>query len=946
MSTWGEPESRSEEVYPVSLLKHVLRQMMAHFSAQGACLALYDESIGQMRIRLHVRARSTLSTPGTPGTSSAAKPAARSMTVHLENTDPSAIPSAQFSPSSSSPTLPSLPTLPSSPAPTARRIRAGSQPLPALSQPLSTATVEEVDDISHAQSELFAVGTTYPIGNDIIGYTWFKNEAYTMRQDDYLALFHDGQPLPYQTDIVPLSYLSVPLREALNNDVPQSNKSHEGVMGVIVLYQGANGPYFQSRQRNDALLYAEKIALQLQNEKLRRGQRRTSDYLQRLQAISMAFPTTVLLKDLVESVYDFAIRTVDVSSMLLTLYDRDTHGVYDVFALNNGQRVEGLIEQPVIDTEEHRPVWWRVTQKEKQRIHFSPINDAGDRVEYYELLHGVWGEQDMASTFLLLPMTMFKRVTGSLCLTSMRPDAYQPQEIQVLETMLQIVTVSIENAKLYERDRKRLREANQREEQLTEAVARLRQRETELAGMNSALQSVSLVLDLKELLNKFVASVAELVKSEMCVYFQLSPDEQEFMAKAIYAPPSESTYFDPDTVDSVAVGEALSKNMHDDLIEQIRLPFKGTPLEQRVREEGFFYLDHADMEALVQKSEEGGIIFLQVADVQQMLMIPVMYQTRLFGILAVHTLKEKSFFNPREVGTLLAICAQAATAIRNAQLFEQREEAYAELQRMDKLKDEFLVTASHELRTPLSAISGYASLLKKQCEREQEHIPAKQIMRYSNKIADATQQLTDLVSSMTEAAKMGAIEKNLELHPTSVQLLAAAKLATNLVKVNAEQRITLAIPADLWVYADVLRLRQVLTNLLDNAAKYSPPDGFIHVDARAMTLEDVVDLLPPDQAKHSVILDHGHEPIVLIRVHDQGEGIALEDQQKIFDKFVRAPRSLTTPVRGTGLGLFICRRYVEAMHGKLWLEKSDPKTGSIFSFFVPRIAAPQTATGE
>src|SRR5207249_8757907 len=114
-----------------------------------------------------------------------------------------------------------------------------------------------------------------------------------------------------------------------------------------------------------------------------------------------------------------------------------------------------------------------------------------------------------------------------------------------------------------------------------------------------------------------------------------------------------------------------------------------------------------------------------------MLMIPLLYQNELLGILGVHTPRQSRNFRPADVGMLLAICSQAASAIRNAQLFEEIQEAYAEQQRLAKLKDEFLVTASHELRTPLSAISGYASMLKRQSNR----INAQQILRHASKIA-------------------------------------------------------------------------------------------------------------------------------------------------------------------------------------------------------------------
>jgi signal transduction histidine kinase len=253
---------------------------------------------------------------------------------------------------------------------------------------------------------------------------------------------------------------------------------------------------------------------------------------------------------------------------------------------------------------------------------------------------------------------------------------------------------------------------------------------------------------------------------------------------------------------------------------------------------------------------------------------------------------------------------------------------------MDKLKDEFIVTASHELRTPLSAISGYASLLKRQSSR----ITAQQVLRFASKIAGSAQQLSDLVANMTEAAKMGALDKNLELQMGPVQLQAAAEMTASMLSVNIEQKITTHVPPDLWIRCDAMRLRQVLTNLLDNAAKYSPPDGRILLTASGTTLSQLSQ--PEDQIDPTLLTEDNDPPVVLVRVCDEGEGIDPEDQQKIFEKFVRAQRSLTTPIRGSGLGLYICRRLVEAMGGRLWLEESTPAEGSIFSFYLPRIEAP------
>jgi K+-sensing histidine kinase KdpD len=662
----------------------------------------------------------------------------------------------------------------------------------------------------------------------------------------------------------------------------------------------------------------ERVALYLQNHRLQSAQRRTSEYLQLLQSISTVFPSSVKLSNLVEHVYQFVQRVVDVSSMLLTLYDRDLKRLYDVFALRNGQQIEGLVEQPVASQPEERPVWWRITQEERHILHFSPRQEPQKAQMYEELLRGVWGDQHQAGSFLLLPMKMFTRVIGALCLTSNRPNAYHPEEIQVLETMVQIVTVSVENAKLYERDR--------------DLLQRTTQRETQLSIVNSALQAISSSLNVTELLNDLVMSVGHLLRVNMCVFFQLSQEKQEVFAHALYAPANVQMY---DDGSGMPVVTQPKKGQQDEVIKLIRLTFTGTILEQRMSE-GFFYLEPTQLEELAQKSCEGGAIFLREIGTHHMLIIPMNTQDNLLGFLAVPTPTETSAFRPRDVSTLLMICAQTASAIRNAQVFEEREEAYAEMKRMSELKDEFLVTISHELRTPLTAISGYSSQLKRQSARANPQ----QILRFATKISFATQQLIDIVANMTEAAQIGAVDKNLDLRLEPVQVLAATEMALNMLAFKSEQHIEVDVAPDLWVSGDPPRVRQVLTNLLENAVKYVPPEKRISVQAEKVQLSEVEPLLSADQADHTYLLENRQMPVVLVRVKDEGEGIDPEEQLRIFEKFVRATRVVTTPVRGSGLGLYICRRFINAMGGRLWLEKSIANEGSTFSFYLSWIEPP------
>ncbi|MBO0795075.1 MAG: GAF domain-containing protein, partial [Ktedonobacteraceae bacterium] len=434
-STWRSPEFHAGDAYPSSLLKYLLHQMMKRFAAQGACFALLDERVGQMRVQAHVRQRYLsapaapqvpLSPPGTgPGSMR------RRMTVHLEHDGADAA--------------------------AARRPR---YPLPSL---------DELEDVMPQQCSLFAVNSTYPRGQDVIGFAWQKNDAFIVKShEEYLEIFHREQDEAIYTDITPSSYLIIPVEEpALLGEV-YGNPRTSDLLGVIVLYQVTPGvgSGFQPKHRQEALQAVERVALYLENDRLQRSQRRTSDYLQLLQEISTTFPTTVSLSDLIEKMYRCVQQVVSFSSLLLTLYDRDTDRIYDVLAVSHGKRVTEVGEQPTVATAKERPVWWQVTQKERRTLHFSPSQDVQEAEQYRELLQGAWGDQEQADVFLLLPMKMFKRVTGSLCLTCAKTREYLPEEILVLETMVQIVTVGIENVKLYERDRQLIHEAQQREAQL------------------------------------------------------------------------------------------------------------------------------------------------------------------------------------------------------------------------------------------------------------------------------------------------------------------------------------------------------------------------------------------------------------------------------------------------------------------------------------------------
>src|SRR5262249_29828136 len=155
---------------------------------------------------------------------------------------------------------------------------------------------------------------------------------------------------------------------------------------------------------------------------------------------------------------------------------------------------------------------------------------------------------------------------------------------------------------------------------------------------------------------------------------------------------------------------------------------------------------------------------------------------------------------------------------------------------------------------------------------------------------------------------------------------------------------TMEIPAELMVQGDEGRIRQVLVNLLTNALKYSAPGTPITIAADALENRQrfrPLHAMPFGRRTHSApAVDAG---MVQVSIQDQGLGIPSRDAGKLFNRFVRLERDIAGPVRGTGVGLYLCRVLVEAMGGRIWVESTGvPGEGSTFRFTLPLMAPERT----
>ncbi len=237
----------------------------------------------------------------------------------------------------------------------------------------------------------------------------------------------------------------------------------------------------------------------------------------------------------------------------------------------------------------------------------------------------------------------------------------------------------------------------------------------------------------------------------------------------------------------------------------------------------------------------------------------------------------------------------------------QLERDAAEREQLDRLKDEFVLTASHELRSPLTSVQGFAELLM----LERERMSPKQVETVEI-ILDNCRHLGRLLNDLLDIARADTGRLALRREPTELgPLIDEAVRSMRAQTDGAHQALTERIEPDLpQVYVEPGRIRQILVNLITNAHEYSPERASVEVSARRL----------------------GNE--VEITVSDDGPGIPKEQLEHIFERFVRGDAGLTQRVGGTGLGLAISKSLVE-LHGGTIRAESALGRGSSFSFRLP-----------
>ncbi|TKJ30331.1 MAG: hypothetical protein CEE40_05365 [Chloroflexi bacterium B3_Chlor] len=395
-----------------------------------------------------------------------------------------------------------------------------------------------------------------------------------------------------------------------------------------------------------------------------------------------------------------------------------------------------------------------------------------------------------------------------------------------------------------------------------------------LSALNDLFQQLSASLELEQTMQTVVDASRHLLEGDITLILLRGEDEEELHLAASSG------------LEWEAAGEELP--LDDELVQRIlsaRAPYVLDDLASQP----------APVRSLLDKE---GITSLAA--------VALVLDQQTMGVLCAGR-RTSVAFSQDDVAFLSALAQEAALAIRNARLYERERKQVEQLRTLEALQASFVSVVSHELRTPLTCIKTSVDMLEGSSATEVPEVRRELL----HTISHHTGRLEAIVEDLLDATRLEAGQLTLSLQPTDPRLLVerTVRAFAPLVE-NRKQVLELDLPETLEpVPLDRHRVEQVLTNLISNAHRFAGKGGHLRVGLN--TTDEYLELT----------------------VADDGPGISIDEQERIFDKFyvVTDGRGLA----GVGLGLYIARQLVELHDGRIWVE-SVPGKGATFRVVIPK----------
>jgi signal transduction histidine kinase len=466
-----------------------------------------------------------------------------------------------------------------------------------------------------------------------------------------------------------------------------------------------------------------------------------------------------------------------------------------------------------------------------------------------------------------VPILRDGRPIGSIAITRAQAGLLADRQIELLKTFADQAAIAIENARLFDEVQARTRE-------LTQSVEELR-------ALGQVTQAVNSTVDLETVLTTIVAKATQLSNTEAGAIYVFDDATHEFRLRATYG------------LDDAVVAELRDSHIRigetaiSDAVE------RGTPIQIPD----------------VQNDPSATLDVIVRAGFRALLLVPLLGTERIVGALVVRR-KQPGEFPKSTVELLQTFAAQSVLAVQNARLFSEIEDKSRQLQLASEHKSQFLASMSHELRTPLNAIIGLTEMMVTNAAR----FGTDKALEPLRRVNAAGTHLLSLINEILDLSKIEA--GKLELNPEPVNL---ARLIDEVIGTAGQlaeknkNRLTVEAQENVGALtADLMRLKQILLNLLSNACKFTK-DGEV-----ALRVRKVAD---------------GRDWVELA-VADTGIGLTAEQQAKLFQDFTQADSLTARRYGGTGLGLAISRKLARMMGGDVTVT-SEPGEGSVFTVRLP-----------
>ncbi len=460
------------------------------------------------------------------------------------------------------------------------------------------------------------------------------------------------------------------------------------------------------------------------------------------------------------------------------------------------------------------------------------------------------------------PMLIDDEVVGALCLWRNEVSPFDQRERDLVTAFAGQAAMAVNSVKLVQ--------------QLEARGAELARKVGELEALREVGEAVTSSLDVSKVLATIAKHAVRISASDGGSIMEYDEDERRFLVRSAYR------------TDPSVIEQLRTTRIHLDETLVGRAAKLGRPMAVPD-------LSTAELDPHLSVLYEAGW--------RSLVAVPLLREGQIVGSLVVRR-KRPGEFSEETLALLEMFADQSTLALLNAQLYRELKQSSAELEVASRHKSEFLASMSHELRTPLNAVLGFSEVLLERMfgdlnERQEE---------YLRDIHGSGKHLLELLNEILDLSKVEAGRMELEYTTFPLRRLldnTAAMLRERATLHGIDLRVEVGPDID-EVYADELRLKQVVLNLMTNAVKFTGDGGSVVVSATRSGAE------------------------VHIAVTDTGRGVPPEDRERIFESFQQGGRG-PSQEEGTGLGLTLSRRIVELLGGRMWLE-SEVGVGSTFGF--------------